>query len=145
MTAAAVKTLYLADVEVLGGRAGSARSSDGNLDVRLTQPVGADADGEAGTNPEQLFAAAYGACFLNGVAIVARRMRIEPPDDLRAEVEVGLHVSGRDFGLSVGITVSMPGVDAELAQEIIEAVHQTCPYSKATRGNIDVTLKVVAP
>jgi Ohr subfamily peroxiredoxin len=145
MTAAAAKTLYLARVEVVGGREGSARSSDGNLDVQLTQPVVAGADGEAGTNPEQLFAAAYGACFLNGVAIVARRMRIEPPDDVRAEVEVGLCVSGRDYGLSIAITVSMPGVDGALAREVVEAVHQTCPYSNATRGNIDVTLRVVAP
>ena len=102
-------------------------------------------EGGAGTNPEQLFAAAYGACFLNGVGIVARRMRIEPPEDLSAEVEVGLGVNGRDYGLSVAITVSLPGVDPELAREIVEAVHQTCPYSKATRGNIGVELKLAEP
>ena len=137
MTASPVKTLYLAEVHVEGGREGHALSSDGKLDVELVPPVGAAG---AGTNPEQLFAAAYGACFLNGVAITARRMRLEPPANLSAEVEVGLGVSGRDYGLSVGITVSLPGVDRDVAREIQGAAHRTCPYSKATRGNVDVEI-----
>jgi lipoyl-dependent peroxiredoxin len=135
-----MKVLYTAEAHVDGGREGHARSSDGRLDVELSAPpTGADDTG-TGTNPEQMFAAGYGACFLGAVEVVARRMRLEV-SDLSADVKVSLGANpDRTYGLAVELIIGLSGVDRETTQKVLEEAHKTCPYSNATRGNVEVTL-----
>lgn len=134
---AAPTILYTAQVHTTGGRdKGAARSSDGRLDVRLSVPGGPG----TGTNPEQLFAAGWSACFEGAIAIAARRMKLQPPVDVAIDAEVSLNQAGDGYALSARLSVSLPGFDRDTAQALIEAAHQTCPYSKATRGNIDVAI-----
>lgn len=134
------KRLYTAQTHTTGGREhGVARSSDGHLDVTLSSP-GA---GGAGTNPEQLFAAGWSACFEGAMGLAARRMKISLPDDLAIDAEVDLNLDGDAYFLSARLNVSLPGLERDVAQAVVDAAHQTCPYSKATRGNIEVTITVV--
>jgi osmotically inducible protein OsmC len=136
------RILYTAEGEVSGGRAaGHGRTSDGALDVALRAPVGLGGEG-GGTNPEQLFAVGFGACFESALATVARRRRIElGPVSVRSRVS--LLREARDFALAVELAVTLPGVaDQALAMELVRMAHDVCPYSRATRGNIPVELTV---
>lgn len=142
-----MKILYTAEAHVDKGRNGHGRSSDGRLDVDLSVPEGVGGGGGAGTNPEQLFAVGYGACFLGAVVVAAQRKRVEIDEDaLSADVKVGLGPqAGGAYNLAIELNVAIPGVEPALAQEIVEAAHETCPYSNATRGNVEVKLGVAAP
>ena len=133
------KVLYTAKVHTTGGRDGASRSDDGHLDIKLSPP----ATNGGGTNPEQLFAAGWSACFLSAIGIVASKMKIVLPPDRAIDAEVDLGVTDGAFFLQARLKVSLPGLDRQVAQAVVEAAHQTCPYSKATRGNIDVVISVV--
>jgi lipoyl-dependent peroxiredoxin len=134
------KVIYTAKTHTTGGREnGASRSSDGHLDVRLSTPGSA----RIGTNPEQLFAAGWSACFESAIALVARKRKITLPADVAIDAEVDLHMADRGYFLSARLNVSLPGVDRNTAQTVIDEAHQICPYSKATRGNIDVAIKLV--
>jgi lipoyl-dependent peroxiredoxin len=136
----ATKVLYTAKVHAVGAREnGSARSSDGRLDIKLSPPGGAG----TGTNPEQLFAAGWSACFEAAMGLAARKMKVALPADLAIDAEVDLCLSGSDYSLRARLNVSVPGLDREAAQGIVNAAHQTCPYSKAIRGNVDVAINVI--
>jgi lipoyl-dependent peroxiredoxin len=139
-----LKVLYTAVATADGGRAGGhVRSSDGNLDVPISPPKDLGGEGE-GTNPEQLFAAGYAACFHSAVMIVARRMKQDATDStVTAHVDFGT-IGGGAFGLGVQLHVDLPNVDPEARDEIVEKSHKVCPYSNATRGNIEVELVVPA-
>lgn len=130
------KRLYTGRVHTTGGRDGSSRSSDGRLDVRLSTPGGA---GE-GTNPEQLFAAGWSACFEGAMAIAARKMQVVLPAETAIDAELDLNSGDDGFFLSARLDVSLPGLDPDVARAIVDAAHRTCPYSKATRGNIKVAI-----
>jgi len=132
------KTLYTAKVRTTGGRDGTSRSSDGRLDVRLSTPGSIG----SGTNPEQLFAAGWSACFEGAIAIAARKMNIPLPTSMAIDAEVDLNVADGAYFLSARLNVSLPGMDPDQAREIVSVAHQTCPYSKATRGNIEVEIGV---
>jgi Ohr subfamily peroxiredoxin len=133
-----MRTLYEAEATSTGdGRNGHARSSDGILDVDLAMPVAMGGAGDA-TNPEQLFAAGYAACFHSALLTVARRLRLELGEStVTAKVALGA-TDERAYQLAVRLAVQLPGVDATVAEELVEAAHLVCPYSQATRGNIDV-------
>jgi Ohr subfamily peroxiredoxin len=135
------KVLYTARVHTTGGRDGNAKSDDGKLEVRLTPP----ATNGPGTNPEQLFAAGYSACYIGAMKAVAGKLKLQLPADLsvNAEVDLGPIREGAAYGIAARLNVSLPGMDRAHAQQLIEAAHQVCPYSNATRGNIDVTLALV--
>ena len=133
------KTIYTAEAHVSGGRdQGHGRTSDGVLEVDLRLP---GAEGDGGTNPEQLFAIGYGSCFDSALRAVARRQRVDPGDSA-IDVKVSLSTTeDRAFELSVELDVKLPGIaDPADAVKLVEAAHQVCPYSRATRGNIDVAL-----
>lgn len=132
------KVLYTGRTQTHGGRDGSSRSDDGRLDVKLTPPGGAG----AGTNPEQLFAAGWSACFIGAMGHAARRMSITMPADVAVAAEVDLGSGEGGYALQARLAVSLPGLDAATARSLVDAAHQTCPYSKATRGNIDVDIAV---
>lgn len=133
------RTLYTANVHVTGGRDGVAKSSDGRLDIKLSTPGGPG----PGTNPEQLFAAGWSACFEGAMTIAAKQKGITLPPDLAIDAEVQLRLGDDGFSLAARLNVSVPGVDAELARQLIETAHRTCPYSKAIRGNIDAVVALV--
>ena len=133
------KVLYTGKTLTTGGREGASRSSDGKLDIKLSAPGSTG----AGTNPEQLFAAGWSACFIGAMGIAANKMRIQLPADTAVDAEVDLGTASGSFLLQARLHVSLPGLDAEVAQQLIEAAHATCPYSKATRGNINVTINLV--
>lgn len=133
------KLLYTAKTHTTGGRdGGTSRTSDGRLDVKLSRPGTG-----TGTNPEQLFAAGWSACFLSSMNLVAGRMKVKLPADLAVDTEVDLGTTGGDYFLEVRLNVSLPGVERELAQALVDDTHQVCPYSKATRGNINVQVNLV--
>lgn len=134
------KVLYRAYAEATGGRDGRAISSDGVLDVSLSTPKELGGAGGQGTNPEQLFAAGYSACFIGAMKVVASRAKIALPEDTSVEGVVGIGPIPAGFGIEVELRISLPGLDEAQANQLIEAAHQVCPYSNATRGNIDVTL-----
>jgi Ohr subfamily peroxiredoxin len=136
------KVIYTATTRTTGGREGNARSSDGLLDIQLTPPKEMGGAGTA-TNPEQLFAAGYSACFMGALKHVAGMKKVAVPADasIHAEVDIGPIPAG--FGIAVRMAVSLPGLDRAVAQDLVDTAHQVCPYSNATRGNIDVTLTVV--
>jgi osmotically inducible protein OsmC len=121
------------------GRDGTARSSDGRLDIKLSSPGSAG----SGTNPEQLFAAGWSACFIGAMGLAAAKMKIALPQDLAVDAEVDLGTTGGDYFLQARMNVHVPGLDHDVAQALVDAAHQTCPYSKATRGNIDVVFNLV--
>ena len=133
------KVLYTAKVRTTGGRDGAARSDDGRLDITLSPPGHAG----TGTNPEQLFAAGWSACFIGAMGIAANKMKVALPEDRAINAEVDLGTSGGAFFLQARLNVSLPGLDREIAQALVDAAHQTCPYSKATRGNIDVAINLI--
>jgi len=133
------RVLYTARTHTTGGRDGSARSSDGRLDIKLSPP---GATG-AGTNPEQLFAAGWSACFEGAIGLAARRIKVGLPANLAIDAEIDLGLIGDAYVLRARLAVSLPGLDREIAQAIVDAAHATCPYSQATRGNIDVTITLV--
>ncbi|MEM5329409.1 organic hydroperoxide resistance protein [Paraburkholderia sp. JHI2823] len=135
----AEKVLYTGKTHTTGGRDGAARSDDGRLDVKLSPP-GSSAPG---TNPEQMFAAGWSACFIGAMGRAASKIGAKLPRDVAVDAEIDLINSDDAFKLRARLNVRLPGIDRETAQRIVEAAHQLCPYSKATRGNIDVTLAVI--
>ena len=137
------KVLYTAKATAEGGREGHTASDDGKLDVKLVLPasMGGPADG-VGTNPEQLFAAGYASCFHSALKLVAGAMKVDTSEsEVVADVSLGRDDAGA-FGLAVRLEVALPAVSREVAQQLIEQAHQVCPYSNATRGNVEVTLEV---
>jgi lipoyl-dependent peroxiredoxin len=136
-----VKVLYTAKATSTGdGRSGHVVSSDQRLDLDLAPPAEMGGDGN-GTNPEQLFAAGYSACFHSALRIVARRAKLDPGEST-VSAEVGIGPESDAFGLVVTLVISIPGLEREQVRELAEAAHQVCPYSRATRGNISVELRV---
>lgn len=133
------KVLYTGKTHTTGGRDGSAQSSDGRLDVKLSSP-GSSGNG---TNPEQLFAAGWSACFIGAMGLAAGKMKIKLPADLAVDAEVDLCNADGAYFLQARLNVSVPGLAPEVVQTLVESAHQTCPYSKATRGNIDVVINLV--
>lgn len=139
-TTESTKTLYTAKAHTTGGRDGGAsRTSDGRLDVKFSVPGGPG----TGTNPEQLLAAGWSACFIGAIKHVAAQKKIRLPADPAVDIEVDLLAGADGFSLGARLNVSLPDLDREVAQSILDGAHQTCPYSKATRGNIDVTVNLV--
>ncbi len=134
------KVVYTASAKATGGRDGRAKSSDGALDVALSAPKELGGSGGDGTNPEQLFAAGYSACFIGAMKAVAGKQKITVPDDTSIEGQVGIGPIEGGFGLQVELRISLPGMDDDQASKLIEQAHQVCPYSNATRGNIEVKL-----
>ena len=130
------KVLYTARAHTTGGRDGASRTDDGRLDVTLSSP----GTSGSGTNPEQLFAAGYSACFIGALKAVAARQKLTLPQDVAIDAEVDLGTLPNAYGIAARLTVHLPGMDRTTAQALVEAAHQVCPYSNATRGNIDVTL-----
>ncbi len=138
-----MKTLYTAEATVSGGRQGHGRTSDGKIDVEMTIPKEMGGPGGEGTNPEQLFAVGYSACFLGAVDLVARNKEKEiGKATVKGHVSIGTGDDG-GFELAVELECNLPDVSKEEAEEIVNEAHQVCPYSKATRNNVPVTLKVV--
>jgi len=142
MTTKLDKVLYTAKAHTIGGRDGRSTTDDGLLDVRLAPPKEMGGKGDA-TNPEQLFAAGYSACFMGAMKFVAGQKKIAVPADAAIDASVAIGPIPAGFGLAVELAVSLPGMDRAQAQELVEAAHGVCPYSNATRGNIDVTLTLV--
>jgi osmotically inducible protein OsmC len=132
------KVIYTAKAHTTGGRDGASRSDDGRLDVKLSPP----AMGGSGTNPEQLFAAGYSACFIGAMKAVAVKMKITLPTDLAVDAEVDLGPTPGAYGIAARLNVSLPGMDRAAAQALLDAAHKVCPYSNATRGNIDVKIRL---
>jgi lipoyl-dependent peroxiredoxin len=131
--------LYTGKTQTTGGREGASRSSDGRLDIALSSP---GSNGK-GTNPEQLFAAGRSACFIGAMGLAARDLKVALPADTAVNAEVDLGTGEGGYFLQARLNVSLPGVDREVARKIVDTAHQTCPYSKATRGNIDVEIALV--
>jgi osmotically inducible protein OsmC len=138
-----IKPLYTASVTTTGGRDGRAVSSDGVLDVKLTTPRELGGQGGEATNPEQLFAAGYSACFIGALKFVASQQKQALPADTSITAQIGIGQIPGGFGLEAELQISLPGLDRELAQQLVDAAHQVCPYSNATRGNIDVRLVLI--
>ena len=136
------KIVYTAHASATGGRDGQARSSDGLLDVKLALPKEMGGVG-GGVNPEQLFAAGYSACFLGALKFVAGQQKITLPADTTIEGAVGIGPIPTGFSIAVELSIHIPGMDHAAAEALVEKAHVVCPYSNATRGNIDVTLKVI--
>ena len=137
------KVLYTATATATGGRTGSAQSSDSALKVDLSTPRELGGAGGIGTNPEQLFAAGYSACFIGAMKAVAAGMKLTVPDDVSITSTVAIGPITGGFGIQVAMAITLPGVERAAAEQLVAAAHQVCPYSNATRGNIDVTLTVV--
>ena len=139
MSAKLEKVLYTAKAHTTGGRDGASRTDDGRLDVKLSSPGTAG----TGTNPEQLFAAGYAACFIGAMKAVAGMQKITLPADLAIDSSVDLGKVGQAYGIAAQLNVALPGMERDAAQKLVDAAHQVCPYSNATRGNIDVTINLV--
>jgi osmotically inducible protein OsmC len=136
------KVVYRSKVTSTGGRDGAAKSEDGKLNVSLSVPQEMGGTGGDGTNPEQLFAAGYSACFLGALKLVAGKEKATLPDDVNITSEVGLGKIPGGFNIEVDMTVNAPGMDQQQLQALVDKAHGVCPYSNATRGNIDVRFKV---
>ncbi|MBX3636599.1 MAG: organic hydroperoxide resistance protein [Rubrivivax sp.] len=140
------KALYTATATSTGGRTGSTKSSDGRVSLQLSTPKELGGDGGAGTNPEQLFASGYSACFIGAMKAVAARQKISLPAEvsITADVSIG-PMTGKPgaFGIAVKMAVSVPGMDRAAAETLVATAHEVCPYSNATRGNVDVSFSVV--
>ena len=137
------KVLYTAHATATGGRTGTAKSSDNKLEVNLSTPRELGGAGGEGTNPEQLFAAGYSACFIGAMKFVAGTQKKVLPADTSIAAEVGIGPIPGGFGIQVAMKISLPGFERAAAEALVAAAHKVCPYSNATRGNIDVTLTVV--
>ena len=140
------KALYSARATSTGGRTGSTESSDGKIKLQLSTPKELGGDSGPGTNPEQLFAAGYSACFIGAMKAVARNQKLTLPAEVSIQADVSIGpMTGKAgaFGIAVAMLVSVPGMDKAQAEALVKAAHEVCPYSNATRGNIDVTLTVV--
>jgi lipoyl-dependent peroxiredoxin len=138
------KTIYTARAKATGGRTGTAKTADGQLDLRLDRPREMGGRG-TGTNPEQLFAAGYAACFIGALKVVAGKQHIRVPEDVSIDSEVAfgpLADAVEGFGIAVAMEIHLPGIERDVAEKLVHDAHQVCPYSNATRGNIDVTLSV---
>ncbi len=133
------KLLYTAMTHTTGGRDGEARSSDGRLDIKLARPGGPG----IGTNPEQLFAAGWSACFIGAMEVVARQQNLALPADLSIDAEIDLGTTEGAYLLQARLNVSLPGLDRDVARTLLEDAHQVCPYSRLSRGNIDVEINLV--
>ena len=133
------KVFYKAKTHTTGGRDGAAKSDDGRLDIKLSSPGSAG----NGTNPEQLFAAGWSACFQGALGIAAQKRKTTLPSDMAIDAEVDLGTASDGFHLAARLNVSLPGVPREVAQALVDEAHKTCPYSRATRGNIDVAINLV--
>lgn len=133
------KVLYTARTHTTGGRDGASRSHDGRLDIRLSSP----GTSGLGTNPEQLFAAGWSACFEGAMGLAARNMNVVLPADLAIDAEVDLGMTGDAYFLQARLNVSLPGMERTIAQSIVDRAHQTCPYSKAVRGNIQAVISLL--
>ena len=137
-----MSTLYTAHAHVTGGRDGAAKTDDGKLDVKLAPPKELGGNG-AGTNPEQLFSAGYAACFIGAMRLVAGNEKIAVPQGLAIDADVSLGKDAQDhFRLGVVFNIALPGMDKAAADALVAKAHEVCPYSRATRGNIDVTFHV---
>jgi Ohr subfamily peroxiredoxin len=136
------KVVYTARAHTTGGREGSSRSDDGMLDVKLSPPKAMGGSGAA-TNPEQLFAAGYSACFMGAMKHVAGMKKIAIPADASIDAEIDIGPIPAGFGIAARLNVSLPGMDRAVAQDLVDTAHQVCPYSNATRDNIEVTITVV--
>jgi len=132
------KVLYTAKAHTTGGRDGASKTDDGRLDIKLSPP----GQPGTGTNPEQLFAAGYSACFIGAMKAVAGKMKVTLPADLAIDAEVDLGPIPDAYGIAVRMNVSLPGMDRAAAQGLLDAAHKVCPYSNATRGNVDVQIKL---
>jgi Ohr subfamily peroxiredoxin len=131
--------LYTAHTHATGGRTGTGKSSDGAIDVKLTRP----GSGAPGTNPEQLFGVGYSACFIGAMQVAAAARKIRLPEDASVDTDVALgKTRDGEFQLAVKLNISLPGLDEDLKRELVEAGHQICPYSRMTRGNVDVELAI---
>lgn len=131
--------LYTGKTHTTGGRDGESKSSDGRLDIKLSPPGSSG----AGTNPEQLLAAGWSACFIGAIGKAAAALKVTLPSGVAVDAEVDLGKTDNAFFLQARLNVSLPGLDPVVARALVDAAHQTCPYSKATRGNIDITLNLV--
>ncbi|MBC3863247.1 organic hydroperoxide resistance protein [Undibacterium jejuense] len=139
-----MQVLYTANATATGGRDGRATSNDGHLDVKLTTPKELGGAGGDGTNPEQLFAAGYSACFIGAMKFVASTAKIALPAGVSVNGLVGIGPNGKGgFGITVALNVSLPGMDRAAAQDLINKAHEVCPYSNATRGNVEVTITLL--
>ncbi|MEL5299141.1 organic hydroperoxide resistance protein [Serratia nevei] len=136
------KVVYRAHATATGGRDGRATSSDGVLDVKLGVPKEMGGAGGEVTNPEQLFAAGYSACFLGALKFVAAKEKVKIPAEAKIDGTVGIGEIPNGFGIEVQLDISLPGVERSVAEDLVKKAHVVCPYSNATRGNIDVTLNV---
>lgn len=137
------KTLYQGKATSTGGRDGRSQTSDNSVEVRLTTPKELGGAGGAGTNPEQLFAMGYSACFIGALKVAAMQQKTKLPDDTSIEAIVGIGKIPGGFGIEAELKINVPGMDKEQAQALVEKAHGICPYSNATRGNIEVTLTVL--
>jgi osmotically inducible protein OsmC len=132
------QVLYTGKTRTTGGRQGASRSSDGHLDIQLSPPGG----NGTGTNPEQLFAAGWSACFIGAMGKAAGTLKVRLPADLAVDAEVDLVLEEGQYFLQARLNVSLPGLDRDIARQVVDTAHQTCPYSKLTRGNIEVELNL---
>ncbi len=133
------KVLYTAKTHTTGGRDGAARSTDGRLDVNLSSPGSTG----KGTNPEQLFAAGWSACFIGAMGLAAANLKVALPKETAVDAEVDLGTTSGAYFLQARLNVSLPGLARDVAQTIVDAAHQTCPYSKMSRGNINVDINLI--
>ena len=135
------KTMYTAEAHTVGGRDGAGKTSDGVLDVKLSSP----GTGKPGTNPEQLFAVGYAACFIGAMKAVSGKINVKVPDDVAIDSSVSLGPTdgGAAYGIAVKLAITLPGLTAEEKQLLVDTAHQVCPYSNATRGNIPVELEIL--
>ncbi|MBL7556937.1 MAG: organic hydroperoxide resistance protein [Bdellovibrionaceae bacterium] len=136
------KVLYTAKAVSTGGREGVSRTDDGRLNIKLSTPKALGGNDGEGTNPEQLFAAGYSACFIGALKVVAMQEKIKLPDDLVVHADVGIGPIARGFGINAKLHVKAPSLEQNLLSQLVEKAHQICPYSNATRGNIEVDLSV---
>lgn len=133
------KVLYTAKTHTVGGREGNAKSSDEKLDIILSAP---GSNGK-GTNPEQLFAAGWSACYIGALGLAAKKLGTILPKDAFVDAEVDLGLTGDAFHLQARLSVGLPGIDKKIAEQLIELAHQTCPYSKAIKGNINISTTLI--
>ncbi|MES3083447.1 organic hydroperoxide resistance protein [Sphingomonas faeni] len=139
-----VDVKYTTEATATGGRDGHARSQDGRFDVALSTPKELGGAGGDGSNPEQLFAAGYSACFIGALKVAGQQLKVKLPDDVSVTAKVGIGPrSAGGFGITTDLTVSLPGIDRAEALRLVDAAHEICPYSNATRGNVDVGLTLV--